>query len=224
MNALAARKLERSAAVAGLVVVSFTAFWMLFPITPARPLEGRFAGNAVLALEFAQSVADVEGVIGEPTNTAAREALDRLNRLDALYLVAYGWLLIAGSVVAARRPGQRWLLALVPLAALASLSDLAENQVLLRLTATTSAADIAPLLGPLRAFTLVKWELLAVVTAALGLSLFLEGGWWRRLCGGAGIVAAPLGVITVFDAARFSPLLTLAFAPVWVVVFVRTLR
>jgi hypothetical protein len=222
--------LAKSAVGAGVIVLAFTVYWTLLPLTPARPLDGRYANNAVLALEFAQSVADVHAIIGESKDTHhdVRAALDRINRLDYAYLLAYAWLLIVGFVHHARRSANERLLLFIPLVVIAALADALENVVLLRLTASDDHAQVATLLAPLRAFTLVKWTALAVVACVQGYVLFREDDgsskgmvWWRRACGLMGMLSLPLMVLTVVDAAAWSPVLTLAFVPVWLYAFTR---
>ncbi|MBX3269572.1 MAG: hypothetical protein KF729_04895 [Sandaracinaceae bacterium] len=208
------RALAITGAAAGAFVLAFTLYWTLFPLTPATPLEGRFADNVILALELARTADDVRAVLGapgDPAHAALRDAVDRLNLADFAYLVAYAALLACAALLGARTVDRR-LAALAPLAVLAALADVAENVVLLSLTA--SDADLAALLPWLWASTYVKWELLAVVTFALGLAHGRAGGW-RRLSALAGAAALASGLALPFAPALAAPLLALAFAPVW---------
>src|SRR5690606_27758403 len=91
---------------AGLFVLGFTLVWAFDPVPTSTPLDGAYAGNAVLALEFARSTNDVERVIGPrpptPEDQAIRDRLDALNRHDHVYMLAYGGLLVAGFVLLLR--------------------------------------------------------------------------------------------------------------------------
>lgn len=205
-------QLGRWGTAAGAVVLLFTVWWTVFPLNPVEPLGLRHGGNAVLALEFASTARDVDAVLGR--DAARLASIERMTYGDFVYLLAYGTLLAVGFL----RLRWRWG---VPLVVVAVLGDAAENLVLLRVF---RADEAGPLLPWLRVFTLVKWELLAVAAAALGVACFRAGGVARRIVGVIGVLAVPLGVATAVDAAAFSAALTLSFVPVWLWVFVESLR
>jgi hypothetical protein len=210
--------------LAGLFVLAFTVYWSAAPIPTAEPLEGRYGDNAVLAMEFARTPAELARVIGHDPPTAddaqIRVRLDRVNQLDFVYMLAYGVLLAAGFVLLVRHQGRdRRYLVGVAVTAAGVLADGWENRALL--TLTESGADTVPLLASLRVATYAKWELLAVATALHGWALWRERGVLRRMVGLTGLAAIPLGVLLWVDAATFSPILTLAFGPIWLAIFLR---
>lgn len=215
------RRLAIVGAVAGLFVLGFTAYWTVAPIPTAAPLEGRYGDNAVLAMEFARTPAELAQVIGdEPPSEAERATrarLDRVNQLDLVYMLAYGALLVAAFVSLARARDRRWLGG-AALVIVAVLSDGVENRALLALT--EPGVEPSAHLATLCVATYVKWELLAVATALLAWTLLRRRGWAWRACGAIGLAALPLGVLLVVDPAIAAPLLTLAFAPVWAAVLI----
>jgi hypothetical protein len=215
------RPLALIGASAGLFVLGFTVYWTVAPIPTAAPLEGRYGGNAVLAMELARTADELAVVIGrDPPSTSEatiRARLDRVNQLDFLYMAAYGALLVCGFVSLARARGDRRYLAGAALVVIAVVCDGVENRALLALTET--GAEVDAHLASLRAATYVKWELLAAATALLGWALVRRKGWAWRVAGAIGLTAAPLGVLLCVDPATFAPLLTLSFVPVWLAVF-----
>ena len=188
---------------------------------PAAPLEGRYGGNAVLAMELARTADELAAIIGHDppsaSEAAIRARLDRVSQLDFLYMAAYGALLVCAFVSLARARDDRRYLAGAALVVVAVLSDGVENRALLALTETGVEPEAH--LGSLRAATYVKWELLAAATALLAWTLVRRKGWAWRAAGAIGLTAAPLGVLLYVDPATFAPLLTLSFAPVWLAVF-----
>lgn len=220
-DAIGKRSLAIVGAGAGLFVLAFTVYWTVAPIPTAAPLEGRFGDNAVLAMEFARTADELAVVIGRDppsaSEAAIRARLDRVNRLDFLYMAAYGTLLVCGFVALARARNDRRHLAGAALVVIAVLSDGVENRALLALT--EAGADPAAHLATLRTATYVKWELLAAATALLAWALVRRKGWGWRAAGAIGLTAAPLGALLCVDPATFAPLLTLSFAPVWLALF-----
>lgn len=216
------RALSLVGAGAGLFVLGFTVYWTLAPIPTAAPLEGRFGDNAVLAMELARTAEELAVVIGrDPPSVdevAIRARLDRVNQLDFVYMAAYGALLVCSFLALARARRTRGYLVGAAIVVVAVLSDGVENRALLALTAP--GVDPAAHLTTLRAATYVKWELLAVATAALGWGLVRRQGWGWRLAGAVGLLAAPLGAWLFVEPATAAPLLTLSFAPAWIALFV----
>ena len=212
--------------LAGAVVIAFTAYWSLTPVRPSTPLGTRFGGNAVLALEFVETPAQLSAILGDARGPGSvRAALDTINRADFFYLLAYAALLATGFITRVQRGGSRRLLVGAALAVVAAAGDAFENRALLALT--SDGADVPAALASLHRWTLLKWELLGPLTAVLGVSLFREHhrhGVRRAAAGFATITAlasVPLGLGCLANPSLCSPLLTLALAPTWVWVWRR---
>jgi hypothetical protein len=117
------------------------------------------------------------------------------------------------SVARVRR--RAWLWIGVLLAPLAALGDVAENLVLLQLTAPH--ADWAALLPSLHVRTLFKWELLAVVSALFALAFVERGRFVVNVCAiSIAAIAIVSGALTVIDPPKHLALLSGTIAVVWI--------
>lgn len=209
-------------AIAAIVVVLFTIRWTLSPQATSVPLEGRFAGNAVLAFEYARTVDDVEAVIGSvdaptPGDLAIRADLDALNHADYGYMLAYGALLLCGLRLSPPLQTRRRLAdALTTILVFAVVADALENLALLQLTAAWRADDVETWLPLLMGAATTKWTLLAVVN--LGLA---TAAWWRqslrwRAAAVLGALAVPNAIAAIVWPATTAALLVVCFAPMWI--------
>ncbi len=207
--------------LAGALLVAALAapLFQIFPATGAGYAEGY--GDPVYALEMARSPADLIAVFGEaedPERANRIEAMDRGNRLDLLFALAYGLFLAAfcrgvRSEVGAR--GQTFWLVMSLLGVAAALSDLIENAILLRLTTDLEGAPgIEWLAYP------VWLKFSAIAAVGFAASAYLMGTRHTVAWRCAGVVAL-LGCFTVpigaVDPARFGYLMGSGITLCWLV-------
>ncbi len=150
--------------ILGLGAVIMTLALSLVGPRPTAPLPAGFI-TPVLAFEFAETEADVAGLfapVGQPAGDAVRADMDRVNRLDFIYIVLYGGCLVAFSWVCFRLTGQRIYLLTATLAVAIMAADVLENVQLLAITRDLGAQPIDALLARLRLFTWLKWGGLAL--------------------------------------------------------------
>lgn len=131
---------------------------------PAAPLPAGFI-TPVLAFEFAETEDEVAALfapVGQPAGDTVRAAMDRVNRLDFLYIALYGGCLLAFSWVCFRTTRQRAYLLAAALAVAIMAADVLENVQLLTITGDLAARPIDDPLARLRLFTWLKWGGLAL--------------------------------------------------------------
>jgi hypothetical protein len=144
----------------------------------------------IIAFELARTPAEVEAMFGAPDSAARRAwaaAMDRANRIDFAFMVAYAAYIVAFSRALAAL-GSTAARASQPLAVLAVVFDALENMQLFTITARLGGDYIAAL-AALVWFTWLKWIALAVALAC----------WapcFARL-GGLGRVAAASALLTL---------------------------
>ena len=149
--------------ILGLGAIVMTLLFSLIGPQPAAPLPNAFL-TPVLAFEFARSEADVAAIFapaGQPV-PLVRAAMDRVNRLDFLYIALYGGCLLAFGLTCARLSGQRIYYAAVALAVIIMAADILENVQLLTITRELGIESIEDNLAALRVFTWLKWGGLAL--------------------------------------------------------------
>jgi hypothetical protein len=150
--------------VLGLGAVVMTLVLSAIGPRPNAPLPAGYV-TPVLAFEFAETEADVVALfapIGQPEGDAVRAAMDRVNRLDFLYMALYGGCLAAFALTSARLTGRRIYMAAAALALAIVVADALENVQLLAITRDLGTADVGPALARLRLFTWLKWGGLAL--------------------------------------------------------------
>lgn len=224
-SSISAPELPRTVAaigvLAGVFVLAFTILWAFDPIPTHAPLHGDFGGNAILAIEFARSAADVERVIGPslaaPGDRAIRDRIDALNRHDHVYMAAYGAMLAAGFLLRGRARRRAFTSVGILLVLVGVAFDVLENRMLFALT--DSPAQLDSPLASLFVFTHMKWSALALATSLYAALAIREGGRAAKVASAVGLLATPLFVATFFAPQTFAVLLTLSFTPTWVMVF-----
>ena len=206
------------AAVLGLSLVMLMVF-------PAAVVERNVPGfmSPVVGFELASTPEHVFGILGHPENPARPAAvagMNRGNRIDFLFMIAYPALYV-GIMLLLRARGRlsaglgRFLL-LLPV--VMGLGDLLENRELLGLAVLTEPAAMTDHLTRLRPFTIMKWHALFGASALIAYPIWQDPSWWRfagvifgiaALTGFGSVVAVPAVEIAAY-------LLSLAWLTTWV--------
>lgn len=209
--------------VSGAVVLLLSVVMLV--IFPMAPVERNVPGfvSPVVGFELASTPEHVLGILGppdHPARAAAVAGMNRGNRIDFLFMIAYPALYVgivlllrsrgrlAGGIgrVALLLPGVMWL------------GDLLENRELLALASLTDPAAMTDGLGRLRPFTIMKWHALFGTSALVAYPIWQDRSWWRwagpvfgvaALVGFASVIALPAIEIAAY-------LLSLAWLVTWV--------
>ncbi|MCE9649544.1 MAG: hypothetical protein K8R18_07965 [Parvibaculum sp.] len=211
--------MNRFGLVALLGVVVFVITTWLAVISPkqvAHPVEGD-QRDPILAFEMVRTPADLTAVIGEDRADYAelRDAIDKVNRIDFLYMTVYGAFIAAFfATIASARGDRRWLI-LSALGIVALLADVRENMALLAMT--QDGADVAGLIDTMFVSTWIKWFALGIAAAGAGLALFEDRTMpVLRLIGViVGVAALGFTVASYIDPVRFPQYMALAIFVTW---------
>ena len=205
MDDAAARRATGILRIAGAAMLVLSI--VLLAVLPATPARRNLPGiqSPIIGFELATTPAEVNDLLGDPgtperADFAAR--MDRGNRIDFAFLLAYATLHagIALRLAARRRLPRGVLAVLLMLAFDMALFDALENRELLFLSTAAPSPDVAASLGRLHAFTLVKWYAIFGFAALVTPFLWREPDWWRwtapvfalgALCGIVGLVHPP---------------------------------
>jgi hypothetical protein len=167
------------AAVFLLVVVMA----MIMPKVPVhRGVDG--LQGAVISFELAGTPDDVFAVIGNPGDAERADVvarMDKTNRIDFLFMIAYPLLTfaIAALLVARGAAPAVVSVAVAVLSVAMFFGDATENMQLLGLTQTTDPSQMAPLLTQLRFATVVKWDAIFVAAIIEAMFVMRVAGAWR---------------------------------------------
>jgi hypothetical protein len=182
---------------AGLTVIAFSI--VLLRVQPHRMGElPRALVTPVLALELAQTPAEVERVFGAGPASAEREEwrvrMVRGTQIDFGLLGAYG-LFLAGVALELSRSGSRLARAGIFLAPFAACADVAENTQLLTIFGNLGG-DYVGALRLLSVFTWAKWLALGAYFASIAPGTWKAGGVLRiaAVTGSAGAAATLLAI------------------------------
>jgi hypothetical protein len=213
--------------VAGAAVLVLTV--VLLAVFPAAPVERNVPGftSPVVGFELASTPEHVLGILGhpdDPARPAAVAAMNRGNRVDFLFMIAYPSLYV-GIVSLLRARGRlsaglgRFLL-LLP--AVMWLGDLLENRELLGLAVLTDPAQMTGGLARLRPFTIMKWHALFGTSALIAYPIWQDESWWCY----AGILFG-VAAVTGFCSVVMLPAIEIAgylLALAWLTTWVYSLR
>jgi hypothetical protein len=197
--------------ILGLGAVVMTLVLSAIGPRPAAPLPAGFI-TPVLAFEFAETEAGVMALFapaGQPEGDAVRAAMDRVNRLDFLYIALYGGCLVTFALTCARLTGRRVYWAAAALAVAIMAADVLENLQLLAITRDLGTADIGPALARLRLFTWLKWGGLALWFLLMR-PAFASAGRLGAFIGLAAVLPLLLGVVAFLWPGLASELFALA--------------
>lgn len=196
--------------ILGLGAVVMTLVLSAVGPRPTAPLPAGFI-TPVLAFEFAETEDEVAALltpVDQPAGDTVRAAMDRVNRLDFLYIALYGGCLLAFSLTCARLSGQRLYYALAALAVAIMAADMLENAQLLAITRDLGARPIEALLARLRLFTWLKWGGLALWFLLMR-PYFQRAGRFGRLLGLVSLLPLLLGIAAFFRPGLLSELFAL---------------
>lgn len=197
--------------ILGLGAVVMTLVLSAVGPRPAAPLSAGFM-TPVLAFEFAETEAEVAALFapgGQPAGDAVRAAMDRVNRLDFLYIALYGGCLLAFALTCARLTGQRLYFLAAALAVAIMAADVLENVQLLAITRDLGARSIDDLLTRLRLFTWLKWGGLALWFLLMR-PYFQREARLGRFIGLVSLLPLLLGVVAFFQPGLLSELFALS--------------
>jgi len=168
--------------ILGLGAIAMTLIFSLIGPQPAAPLPNGFI-TPVLAFEFARTSEDVQAIFahGSQPGTVVRAAMDRVNRLDFLYIALYGGCLLTFALTCRRRTGQRVYLLPAIMAIAIMAADVMENLQLLAITRQMGLVNIVDNLAALRVFTWLKW-------GGLAIWFLLLRPWFQNQSGLAGFI------------------------------------
>lgn len=178
---------------------------------PTAPLADGFI-TPVLAFEFAETEGEVAALfapVDQPAGDAVRADMDRVNRLDFLYIALYGGCLLAFALTCYRLTGQRVYLLTGALAVAIMIADVLENAQLLAITRDLGTQPVDDLLLRLRLFTWLKWGGLALWFLLMR-PYFQSTGRVGRFIGLVSVLPLLLGVVAFFSPGLLSELFALA--------------
>lgn len=184
--------------------------------------------SPVLAIQLVHSRADIAAIVGDQGDPDRRQ-MRRQQQLDHLLITAYWAAFVVMSVVLVQRsfPGAQYLGILAGLCATgAALSDVQENQAVLRVLAVPLVQTDESMVDVIRQAATRKWLLLFVAMALLSLVCIGRRDWataYGTLCllsGLSFLLAAIIGLVGLWQNALLEycvvpmglGLLTLAFA------------
>ena len=182
--------------ILGLGAVIMTLLLSAVGPRPAAPLPSGFI-TPVLAFEFAETDDEVVALfapVGQPDGDTVRAAMDRVNRLDFLYIALYGGCLLAFALTCFRLTRQRVYLLAAALAVAIMAADVLENMQLLAITRDLGVRPIDALLARLRLFTWLKWGGLALWFLLMR-PYFQNAGRYGRIISLVTVLPLLLGVV-----------------------------
>jgi hypothetical protein len=184
VDAAAARRATWILRISGAVMLAFSAVALsTFPATPVRRnLPG--IQSPIIGFELARTPEQVADLLGDPGTAERAEyaaRMDRGNRGDFLFMLAYAAFhaAIALRLAALGRLPRAGLIVLLVLAADMVVFDGFENLELLFLSKAAPSPEMHASLARLHIFTLLKWYAIFVSAALLVPFLWREPDWLR---------------------------------------------
>lgn len=211
--------------ILGLGAVVMTLVLSAVGPRPVTPLPAGFM-TPVLVFEFAETadeVATLFAPVGQPAGDAVRVAMDRVNRLDFLYIALYGGCLLAFSLVCFRLTGQRVYLLAAALTVGIMAADVLENVQLLAITRELGARPIDARLTLLRLFTWLKWGGLALWFLLMRY-YFQRAGRFGRFVGWVSVFPLLLGIAAFVRPGLMSELFALSIGLLFLLLTVYSWR
>ncbi len=203
----------------GIVTFAIT-IWLgaIGPKQMAHPAAGDSRGP-VIAFEMVSAVDQLAPVIGESRAEYAdlRDAMDKVNRIDFLYMATYGLFVAAFFwAVAQARGDRRWLVASA-LGIAAALADVRENIALLALTQDGAAA--AANIHVLVIATWTKWFALGLASALAAHAMFTTPRTpiLRYVGGAVGAFALAFTIAAYVDQVEYPQVMALGIFLTWLI-------
>lgn len=208
MDVVAARRATWILRISGAVMLLFSVVALAtFPATPARRNLPGFQ-SPIIGFELARTpeqIADLLGDPGTPQRAEYAARMDRGNRLDFVFMLAYASFhaAIALRLAALGRLRRSVLIVLLALAVDMALFDGLENRELLFVSKAAPSPEMTASLARLHVFTILKWFMIFGSAALLEPFLWREPDWLRwsaplfaiaAILGFMGLVARPSGI------------------------------
>ncbi len=214
------------AAIAG--ILSLILFFLMAGIMPqgAATMPGTY-GGPVLALEYARTLPDVRAILGTTDDPAliARISMLQLGAWqDMLFAPAYGAFLAFCAIALLRVTDWRVLYAVPVLAAIAALSDLLENWMLLDVLDAYRTGGMSPWLAKLGWPVNMKFLCLGISGGILGIGLAAVDGIWKPLGYGVAIASFPLSLIALIIPQWTAGIMAAGIAIGWIILFAAACR
>ena len=183
MDVAAARRATWILRIAGtLMLVLSIVVLAVFPATPARRNLPGFQ-SPIIGFELARTPEHVADLLGNPGTAERAEyaaRMDRGNRFDFVFMLAYAAFHAAIALrLAARGLPRGVLIVLLVLAVDMVLFDGLENLELLFLSTAAPSPEMTTSLARLHVFTLLKWYAIFGSAVLLAPFLWREPDWWR---------------------------------------------
>jgi hypothetical protein len=184
VDAAAARRATWILRIAGAVMLAFSVVALAtFPATPARRNLPGFQ-SPIIGFELARTpeqIADLLGDPGTPQRAEYAARMDRGNRGDFLFMIAYATFhaAIALRLAALGRMRRAVLIVLLALAVDMALFDGLENRELLFLSKAAPSPEMTASLARLHIFTILKWYMIFGSAALLVPFLWREPDWLK---------------------------------------------
>lgn len=206
----------------GVLVFGFT-IWLgaLSPKSVAHPIEGDVR-DPVIAFALVRDADELTAVIGEDRASYAdiRNAFDKVNRIDFLYMTVYGaFIALFFMAIAQQRSDRRWLVLSV-VGIVAMLADVRENMILLALT--QDGADVSPLIVSLVSATWIKGFAMGLTALGAGYAMFEDRSMPRlRLIGMiVGLSAAIFTCLAYLEPVKFPQYMLLLIFLTWLLMVI----
>lgn len=185
--------------VLGIGVILVTLVFNLVGPRPSNPLPNGHI-TPVLAFELATSEAELAQIFGaaDAPDSAVVQAMDRVNRLDYVYISLYGLMLFLLALVAGWLTGSRIAYVAAALAFAVMMADILENLQLLAITAQWGQGTVSDELARLHLWTWLKWAGLAAYF------LLLAPIFWRDLKG-SGRLGRVIAIVALLPAVLTIP-------------------
>lgn len=213
--------LFRHAFYAGAAVIFLSIVLLASGPQKAAGLPAGFY-TPVVAFEFIQSRTEVLELFGNTASTERNSlitAMDRTNRIDFVYMLAYTAFLVIFSAACFRITGSRWFLVPIGIAIVVLAADALENIQLLAITAKIDASDISHELLLLHISTWIKWGGLSAVFLAL-IPFMKSAGIYGRIITALSICTAFTGIAAFIHRSVLNELFALMTALMFMMLIV----
>lgn len=195
MPLVSSRKLERLAGALAVLSLAMAALLLGRPwfTNASRPARG--IGNAVIALEFARSVGEVDLILSDAPSPD-REVMRFKQYLGFGFIFACAALFLVLAWMLLRQGGWGW--AAGPAAMICAVATAAfgvlENRAILRLLDVSLYRTTPQLINAIRSASAAKWNMSALTLALLSTFFVRRAGWGPRLVGALLLATAAMEV------------------------------
>ncbi len=214
------------AVIAG--IISIFLFLLMAGIMPkGAPTMSASYGSPVLALEYARTLPDVRAILGTTDDPAliARISMLQLGTWqDMVFAPAYGAFLGFCGIALLRVTDWRALYAVPILGAIAVLSDLLENWMLLDVLDAYRTGGMSVWLAKLGWPVNMKFLCLGISGAILGIGLAAVDGIWKPLGYAVAIASFPLTLITLIVPQWTAGAMAAGIGIGWIIIFIAACR